>query len=246
MAQSQQQLRQAQESLHQSEKLAALGQLGFLITRGDPWTVTPPSWRRDVEGPADLVEEVARIEGYGALPSTPLPDLGAPSKGVLNPRQARVRLARRALQLALGPGEIAVEPGDVLRFPDGPEGRFLVQAIEDGFERRLTLRAFAGKVSAPITVVEPGRVPDGGGAVALMEDVDLVDDTVANWHVVTSGWRRPPGPDSQRDFVGYSSWQMRSDSRLPCDRRVRSRPRLKVRHSTRRNTVARLKLSQTT
>ncbi|MDO9588520.1 MAG: phenylalanine--tRNA ligase subunit beta [Brevundimonas sp.] len=74
-----------------------LTRLGFEITRGTPWTVTPPSWRRDVEGPADLVEEAARIEGYGALPSTPLPDLGAPSKGVLNPRQARVRLARRAL-----------------------------------------------------------------------------------------------------------------------------------------------------
>ena len=74
-----------------------LTRLGFEVVRGASWTVTPPSWRRDVEGPADLVEEVARIEGYGALPSTPLPDLGAPSKGVLNPRQARVRLARRAL-----------------------------------------------------------------------------------------------------------------------------------------------------
>lgn len=74
-----------------------LTRLGFEIARATPWTVTPPSWRRDVEGPADLVEEVARIEGYGALPSTPLPDLGAPSKGVLNPRQARVRTARRAL-----------------------------------------------------------------------------------------------------------------------------------------------------
>lgn len=74
-----------------------LGQLGFLITAGDPWAVQPPSWRRDVEGPADLVEEVARIEGYGTLPSTPLPDLGAPSKGVLNARQSRVRTARRAL-----------------------------------------------------------------------------------------------------------------------------------------------------
>jgi phenylalanyl-tRNA synthetase beta chain len=71
--------------------------LGFAVTRGSPWTVTPPTWRRDVDGPADLVEEVARIEGYGALPSTPLPDQGAPSRGVLNPRQARVRLARRAL-----------------------------------------------------------------------------------------------------------------------------------------------------
>ena len=74
-----------------------LTRLGFEIVRGTSWTVTPPSWRRDVEGPADLVEEVARIEGYGALPSTPLPDLGAPSKGVLSPRQARVRTARRAL-----------------------------------------------------------------------------------------------------------------------------------------------------
>ncbi len=74
-----------------------LTRLGFEVARGAAWTVTPPSWRRDVEGPADLVEEVARIEGYGALPSTPLPDLGAPSRGVLNPRQARVRRARRAL-----------------------------------------------------------------------------------------------------------------------------------------------------
>ena len=71
--------------------------LGFEVARGSTWTVTPPSWRRDVEGAADLIEEVARIEGYDALPSTPLPDQGAPSRGVLNPRQARVRLARRAL-----------------------------------------------------------------------------------------------------------------------------------------------------
>ena len=75
--------------------------LGFQVTQGAPWRVTPPSWRRDVEGPADLVEEVARIVGYDALPSTPLPDLGAPPRGVLSPRQARVRTARRAMA-ALG------------------------------------------------------------------------------------------------------------------------------------------------
>ncbi len=71
--------------------------LGFEVARGSPWSVTPPTWRRDTEGPADLVEEVARIEGFGELPSTPLPDQGAPSRGVLSPRQSRVRLARRAL-----------------------------------------------------------------------------------------------------------------------------------------------------
>ncbi|MBB5274229.1 hypothetical protein HNR26_000267 [Rhizobium rosettiformans] len=85
------------------------------------------------------------------------------------------RLARRTQQLALGPGEVAVEPGDVLRFPEGPEGRFLVQGIEDGFERRLTLRAFAGNVSAPVAVVDPDRLPDGGGAQGFAPVVTFLD-----------------------------------------------------------------------
>ncbi|RZJ36088.1 MAG: phenylalanine--tRNA ligase subunit beta, partial [Brevundimonas sp.] len=55
--------------------------LGFAVERGATWSVTPPTWRRDAEGPADLVEEVARIEGFDQLPTTPLPDQGAPSRG---------------------------------------------------------------------------------------------------------------------------------------------------------------------
>jgi phenylalanyl-tRNA synthetase beta chain len=62
--------------------------------------VTPPPWRRDVDGPADLVEEVTRIAGFSALPSTPLPPLPPRPGGVLTPRQARARLARRALAAA--------------------------------------------------------------------------------------------------------------------------------------------------
>ncbi len=72
--------------------------LGFEVENSStPWTVTPPTWRRDVHGPADLVEEVARINGFNWLPSTPLPDLGAPTAGVLSPRQSRIRAARRTL-----------------------------------------------------------------------------------------------------------------------------------------------------
>jgi phenylalanyl-tRNA synthetase beta chain len=74
--------------------------LGFTVVTADIWTVTAPTWRRDVDGKADLVEEVARIEGYGALPSTPLPTLAAKSSGVLTPRQTRARIARRALAAA--------------------------------------------------------------------------------------------------------------------------------------------------
>jgi phenylalanyl-tRNA synthetase beta chain len=71
-----------------------LTDLGFTLD-GDK--VQPPSWRRDVEGKADLVEEVARIEGYDALPATALPEMARPAGGVLTARQARVRVARRAM-----------------------------------------------------------------------------------------------------------------------------------------------------
>ena len=78
-----------------------LSDLGFTLS-GD--TVTPPSWRRDVEGKADLVEEVARIEGYAALPAEPLPELPRPIGGTLTVRQTRMRNARRAMA-ARGYGE---------------------------------------------------------------------------------------------------------------------------------------------
>ena len=71
-----------------------LTDLGFAV-RGE--MVTPPTWRRDVEGKADLVEEVARIEGFAALPSTPLPEMPRAVGGVLTVRQTRMRNARRAL-----------------------------------------------------------------------------------------------------------------------------------------------------
>ena len=71
-----------------------LTKLGFEV---DGWRVSPPTWRRDVEGKADLVEEVARIAGYGALPAEPLPAMPHAASGILSPRQARIRAARRAL-----------------------------------------------------------------------------------------------------------------------------------------------------
>ena len=74
-----------------------LAKLGFQVEQGAHFRVQPPSWRRDVEGPADLVEEIARIEGLAALPSTPLPDAAPPLGGIVTPRQARVRVARQAL-----------------------------------------------------------------------------------------------------------------------------------------------------
>ncbi|WP_127128236.1 phenylalanine--tRNA ligase subunit beta [Georgenia sp. SYP-B2076] len=57
-------------------------------------TVTPPTWRPDLTGPAHLVEEVARLAGYDAIPSV-LP--AAPAGRGLTADQRRRRDVARAL-----------------------------------------------------------------------------------------------------------------------------------------------------
>ncbi|MFW3173043.1 phenylalanine--tRNA ligase subunit beta [Geodermatophilus sp. CPCC 206100] len=61
---------------------------------GDPFTVTPPSWRPDLTDPADLVEEVVRLAGYDDVPSV-LPT-APPGRG-LTEAQRRRRAVGRAL-----------------------------------------------------------------------------------------------------------------------------------------------------
>ena len=60
-------------------------------------TVTTPTWRPDLNGPADLVEEVVRIAGLNRIPSTPLERTSGIAKPVLTERQKRARRARRTL-----------------------------------------------------------------------------------------------------------------------------------------------------
>jgi phenylalanyl-tRNA synthetase beta chain len=59
--------------------------------------VEPPSWRGDIEGEADLVEEVLRIHGYDKIPAVPLPRETAMPKPALTPAQRRVDFVRRTL-----------------------------------------------------------------------------------------------------------------------------------------------------
>ena len=73
---------------------AILERLGFVVAAD--WTVTVPTWRRDVDGPADLVEEVIRIEGIDKVPSIPLARLPGVAKPTATPDQKLERRARRA------------------------------------------------------------------------------------------------------------------------------------------------------
>lgn len=56
-----------------------------------------PSWRSDVDGEADLIEEIARIYGYDKIPSVPLTRPSPSVTPALDGRQRNVRLARRRL-----------------------------------------------------------------------------------------------------------------------------------------------------
>ncbi len=78
-----------------------LQRLGFTVTRGEVWRVAVPSWRRDVDGAADIVEEVIRIEGLDKVPSTPLPR----APGVARPTAtAEQRIERRVRRTAAARG----------------------------------------------------------------------------------------------------------------------------------------------
>ena len=75
-----------------------LEKLGFFAAgQSESVKVAVPSWRPDVHGRADIVEELVRIVGVDQVPSTPFPRGEHARKPVLTPIQNRTRKAKRAL-----------------------------------------------------------------------------------------------------------------------------------------------------
>jgi phenylalanyl-tRNA synthetase beta chain len=95
--------------LHEVKRLAAidvplvemkriLGHLGFMVAGSGPIVkVAVPSWRTDVHGKADIVEEIVRIVGVDKVPMTPFERGDNPRKPILSQIQLRTRRAKRAL-----------------------------------------------------------------------------------------------------------------------------------------------------
>lgn len=80
------------------EQERILTTLGFAIQKNDAeWRVTAPSWRSDIEGPADMTEEVIRIKGYENIPALSMHRDEAVTKGGLDLLDRRAGQAKRAL-----------------------------------------------------------------------------------------------------------------------------------------------------
>ena len=78
---------------------AILTALGFEVDdheQGGDWQVTVPTWRPDIDGSADLVEEVIRIEGIDNVPSVPLARSAGVATPTATPAQKLERRVRRA------------------------------------------------------------------------------------------------------------------------------------------------------
>jgi phenylalanyl-tRNA synthetase beta chain len=78
----------------QDEQRHILERLGFSVT--SDWSVGVPSWRRDVDGPADIVEEVVRMVGLDNVVSVPLPRAAGVASPTATPAQSLERKVRRA------------------------------------------------------------------------------------------------------------------------------------------------------
>ncbi|WP_338467064.1 phenylalanine--tRNA ligase subunit beta [Novosphingobium sp. ZN18A2] len=83
------------------QQQAVLEALGFSVVAEQAgfeghWAVSVPTWRGDVDGAPDLVEEVIRVHGLDAVPSTPLPRADGVAKPTATPAQLLERRVRRA------------------------------------------------------------------------------------------------------------------------------------------------------
>lgn len=78
----------------EAEQKRILESLGFTV--GEGWQVTCPLRRHDIEGPADLVEEVVRIHGLDKVASVALPRVEGVARPTATPQQKLERSLRRA------------------------------------------------------------------------------------------------------------------------------------------------------
>ena len=140
-----------------TEMKRILGHLGFFVAgSGKTVKVAVPSWRADVEGKADIVEEIVRIVGVDEVPLTPFERGDAPRKPVLTPIQNRTRKAKRALAAR------ALQEAVTWSFISKPQAELF-----GGGQPELAL---ANPIASDLSDMRPSLIP--GLVAALQRNVD--------------------------------------------------------------------------
>jgi phenylalanyl-tRNA synthetase beta chain len=159
-----------------------LESLGFAVD--DAWNVTPPSWRRDVEGSADLVEEIVRMIGLDNVPSTPLPRADGVAKPTATPAQRIERKMRRTAA-----------------------SRGLNEAINWAFLPEKAAAAFGGgdwtlanPISEDMKVMRPSMLP--GLLCAAQRNVDRGASSVRLFEIGRRYFKAKDGSSDERLTLG--------------------------------------------
>lgn len=139
-----------------------LEKLGFSTSgTGNSRSVAVPSWRPDVHGKADLVEEVVRIVGLDQVKATALPRIASVSQKVLTPLQIRTRRAKRTLAAR---GLVEAVTWSFLAKP--------IAVLFGGGAPELEL---ANPISADMSDMRPSLIPGLVAAVKRNADRGLAD-----------------------------------------------------------------------
>lgn len=131
-----------------AEQKKILENLGFSVMEHNAtdWMVQPPAWRGDIDGKQDLVEEIIRIYGFDAVPSTPvrLPENAVFGHAPETTRLCRARRARTALTgrglnecvtWSFMPGALADRFGGQKQGPDVAKALTLANPISAELDR---------------------------------------------------------------------------------------------------------------
>jgi phenylalanyl-tRNA synthetase beta chain len=130
-------------NIAQSEGEAILQKLGFAV---DGRKVAVPTWRPDIDGKADIVEQIVRIAGLDRVETRPLPRLSASvPQPVLTLLQKRTRMAKRTLA-SLGLREAVT-------------WSFIAKAKAQLFGGGAPSLALANPIAADLSDMRPSLVP---------------------------------------------------------------------------------------
>ncbi len=188
-----------------AEANLTLKSLGFWVSgSGNTVRVAAPSWRPDIEGKADLVEEVVRIIGLDRVPLTPLPRTGTVGQKVLTSGQIRRSKARRALA--------------VRGFNEAVTWSFISKEHAQMFGGGKPELALANPISQDMSDMRPSLLPGllaaaernahrGFGDVALFEIGQVFEsDAPEGQKMVAAGVRRGTAklPGASRHWAGTS------------------------------------------
>ncbi len=175
-------------AVDEAEQQRILESLGFSVDMtGAAWTVTVPLRRHDVEGPADLVEEVVRIYGIDDVASVALPRAEGVAAPTASHEQKQERRVRRA---AAGRGLNEAVTWSFLPVPDAEH--FAAEGQE--------LWVLDNPISEDMKAMRPSMIP--GLLAAAKRNVDRGAASLRLFEIGRRYFRNADGSSNEKPTLG--------------------------------------------